>query len=365
MANLLFVISFLKVRKNIPWMYRFFQVAFLLCLSALLVSPFFDDGWTIRVGVMLVIPVSFVCVLGGIIVWRQGHRDTRFFSIAWSAFLVGVVLLALNKLGLIPRTTLTEHGAEWGTVVNLAMLAFAFAGRIKLERTRRQRVEEHARELERAALIAKEHALELEKMNSEQLERSVRARTRDLHKALSELSLVNRKLEQLNRVDAVTGVGNENSFLSNLSQEWDRSFREGEVLSLIVVELDHYREILADFGHVAADECLRSVAAILEHLIARPADCITRYGDKVFGIILPATDEKGADYLAARVVKEVAAQPCEFGSGKVQLSVSVGVAAMLPRKAGLSKDILMSAESAVYVAKNGGGNRVEFAEVDA
>lgn len=363
-ASFLFVISFLNLRKNIASMYRFFQFSILLCLSALLVSPFVDEGWIIRLGVVVAIPVSFACVICGLIVWRKGRRDARIFSIAWSTFLIGVVLLALNKLGYIPRTMMTEHGAEIGTVLELALLAFALAGRIKLERSRRQDIEQHARELERAALIAKEHALELEKMNSEQLERNVRSRTRDLHKALSELSQVNRKLEQLNRVDSVTGVGNENSFLASLSQEWDRSYREGEVLSLIVVELDNYRQVLADYGQVAADECLRAVATVLERLIARPADCITRYGDKVFGIILPGTDEKGADYLAARVVEEVASQPCDFGTGKVQLSVSVGVAAKLPRKAGQFKDVLMSAESAVYVAKNSGGNRVELADVN-
>jgi len=237
-----------------------------------------------------------LAVFGGWIAWVKGRSDARFFSIAWFAFLVGVMLLALNKLGWIPRNTLTEHGAEAGTVVELALLAFALAGRIKQERLQRQELEFHARDMERAALKANEHALELEKMNSEQLERNVRERTRDLHKALSELSQMNRRLEQLNQVDSVTGVGNENSFLSNLSKEWDRSYREGEVLSLIVVELDNYREIHAEYGAVASGECLKNVASILERLISRPADCITRYGDKVFGIVLPGTDEKGAQH---------------------------------------------------------------------
>ena len=200
-------------------------------------------------------------------------------------------------------------------------------------------------------------------MNSEQLERSVRSRTRDLHKALSELSQMNKRLEQLNQVDAVTGVGNENSFLVNLRKEWDRSFRDGEVLSLIVVELDNYRDILADYGAVASDECLKNVATILERLISRPADCITRYGDKVFGIILPGTDEKGADYLAAHIVEAVSEQPFDFGVGKVQASVSVGVAAVLPVKPDQYRELLMSAESAVYMAKSSGGNRAEFVPV--
>jgi len=364
-SSFLFVNSFLEMRKNMQWIFKSYSLLTALSLLTLCSVPFMDEFWTIRFGVMLVIPATVLAVLGGWLTWMKGRSDARFFSIAWFAFLVGALLLALNKLGWIPRNMVTEHGAEVGTVIELGLLAFALAGRIKIERLKRQELEFHAREMERTALLAKEHALELEKMNSEQLERNVRERTRDLHKALSELSQMNRRLEQLNQVDSVTGVGNENSFLVNLSKEWDRSYREGEVLSLIVVELDCYRDILADYGAVASDECLKNVASILERLISRPADCITRYGDKVFGVILPGTDEKGAQYIADKIVAAVAAQPFDFGVAKVDASVSVGVSAVMPFRPDQYRELLMSAESAVYVAKNDGGNRVKFAAMSS
>lgn len=224
-ACYLFVNRFLDMRNSMPWNFKLFGVLVFLSVLALIAAPFMDEFWTIRFGVVLVIPAVILSVVGGWITWSKGRRDAKLFSIAWFAFLVGGMLLALNKLGLIPRNQITEHGAEVGTVIELALLAFALAGRIKLERNQRQQSENHAREMERAALVAKEHALELEKMNSEQLERNVRARTRDLHKALSDLSQMNRRLEQLNQVDAVTGVGNENSFLMHLSKEWDLKFQ--------------------------------------------------------------------------------------------------------------------------------------------
>lgn len=364
-SSFLFVNSFLEMRDKLAWNFRIYSFLVVLSVLALLAVPFIDEFWTIRFGVTLVIPATFLAVVGGWITWSKGRQDARFFSIAWFAFLVGALLLALNKLGLIPRNIVTEHGAEVGTVIELALLAFALAGRLKQERIRRQQVEDHAREMERTALMAKEHALELEKMNSEQLEKNVRARTRDLHNALSELSQMNKRLEQLNQVDSVTGVGNENSFITTLNKEWDRSYREREVLSLIVVELDNYRDVLADYGVVASDECLKNVASILERLISRPADCITRYGDKVFGIILPGTDEKGADHLARKVVEMVAEQPFDFGVAQVQASVSVGVAAVLPQKPEQYRELLMSAESAVYMAKSSGGNRAEFITLES
>lgn len=361
----LFVNSFLELKKHLPLLFRQYFIVAIVSLITLCSTPFLDEFWVMRIGVFLALPATLIAILGGWKMWGRGRSEARIFSIAWITFLFGVLLLALNKLGLIPRNFVTEHGAEIGTVVELALLAFALAGRIKIERQKRQQLEFRARDLERAALLAKEQALEMEKMNSEQLERNVRERTRDLHKALSDLSVMNRRLEQMNLTDSVTGVGNENSFLAALTKEWDRSFRVGEVLSLIVVELDGYRDIVADHGAVASDECLRNVASILEHMISRPADVITRYGDKVFGVILPGTSEKGATHLASNIVDAVSEHPFDFGIAKINASVSVGVATVKPRKPDHFKELLMSAESAVYVAQNSGGNRVQSATMSS
>jgi diguanylate cyclase (GGDEF)-like protein len=248
-------------------------------------------------------------------------------------------------------------------VVELALLAFALAGRINQERNQRLNLELQKRELERTALLAKERALELERLSNEQLERSVRERTDDLHKALAELSDMNRKLEQLNTQDPVTGVGNENSFVRALKQEWDRAYRAGESLALIVVELDGYRNVVADYGQVAAEECLKNVADILARLICRPADVITRYGDKVFGVLLPNTDGGGALFLARQIADRVQEKPFDFGICEVHASVSVGVASERPTKMDRYKELLLAAESAVYVAQNSGGNQIQLAKV--
>ena len=82
-------------------------------------------------------------------------------------------------------------------------------------------------------------------------------------------------------------------------------------------------------------------------------------------IILPGTDEKGADHLARKVVEMVAEQPFDFGVAQVQASVSVGVAAVLPQKPEQYRELLMSAESAVYMAKSSGGNRAEFITLES
>ena len=156
-SSYLFGNSFLDMRHTMAWNFKAYGVLVALSVVTLLASPFMDEFWTIRFGVMLVIPATILAVVGGWITWLKGRQDAKYFSIAWFAFLVGGLLLALNKLGLIPRNTFTEHGAEVGTVIELALLAFALAGRIKSERYQRQKLENHAREMERAAFVAKEH----------------------------------------------------------------------------------------------------------------------------------------------------------------------------------------------------------------
>ncbi|MGB3619897.1 diguanylate cyclase [Ketobacter sp. MCCC 1A13808] len=356
-----FISSFLDLRRLLPILYRVSGVLMVTSVITVLLVPWLDEFWVMRFGVILALPATLLAISSGWLVWwRKGRADARYFSLAWSIFLIGVLLLAMNKLGILPRNFITEHGAEIGTVIELALLAFALASRITIERNQRLELQKRTQHLERAALQAKERALDLERMNSEQLEQSVRERTRDLHKAMSELAVMNRRLEQMNMTDSITGVGNENSLLSTLRKEWDRCYRSGELLSLIVVELDEYREIIADHGKVASDECLKNVADILERIISRPADLITRYGDKVFGVVLPATDAVGAGYLASEVLAAVIRHPFDFGVAKIQASVSIGVACALPRQPELYKDLLMAAEGAVYVAQTSGGNRVQI-----
>ena len=362
LSSFLFVTDFLGLRKNMPWLYRALGVIALLALLMLCLVPFVAEFYAVRVGVLLSVPDCLLAILGGWIMWKRGRSDARIFSIAWVFFLVGVLALALNKLALIPRNFLTEHGAELGTVIELSMLALALAGRINHERQQRIALELQTRELERSALLAKERALELERLSNEQLERNVRERTDDLHRALTELSDMNRKLEQLSIQDPVTGVGNENSFLRALKQEWERAFRDGETLALMVVELDGYRNVVADYGLVAAEECLKSVAMILGRTVSRPADVLTRYGDKVFGVLLPATDGAGARYLAQRVADQVREKPFDFGICKIEATISIGIACEQPSRAGNHKELLLLAESAVYVAQNNGGDQIQLAK---
>lgn len=359
LSSFCFVSEFLGLWASKALLYRMFKMLAWCAGLMLVLSPWLDEFHVLRVGVLLAVPACLLAMAGGWRNWRLGRGDARVFTVAWAVFLLGVFLLALNKLGLVPRNFWTEHGAEVGTVIELSLLALALARRINIERAKRIELEQQARELERAALLAKERALELERLSNEYLERSVRERTEDLHRALTELSNVNRKLEQLCIQDPVTGVGNENSFVKALGQEWDRAFRNGEELSLLVVELDGYRDIVADYGQVAAEESLKSVADILKRTICRPADVIARYGDKVFGVLLPGTGAEGARFLAERVAEQVREKPFDFGICRIHASISVGVASVRPSRPDHYRELLLSAESAVYVAQNNGGGQVQ------
>lgn len=361
-ACFFFVTEFLGLKSGNSWIYRLFSLIAWSAGLIFLLAPWINEFYVMRIGVLLSVPACLLAMAGGWAGWRAGHNDARIFTQAWGVFLLGVLLLALNKLGLVPRNFLTEHGAEVGTVVELSLLALALAGRINRERAQRLVLEQQARDLERSAMLANERALELERLSNEQLERSVQERTDDLHRALEEVSTMNHRLEQLSTQDPVTGVGNENSFLKALAREWDRAFRNHEELSLLVIELDGFRDIVADYGQVAAEESLKSVADILKRQINRPADVIARYGDKVFGVLLPATDGEGARVLAERVAQQVAATPFDFGICQIRAHISVGIASRQPARPEQFRELLLAAESAVFRAQSQGGDQISQAE---
>ena len=360
-TSFLFVSEFLGLRAGRSVVYRLLKLIAWCAGLTFVLAPWIDEFYVMRIGVLLSVPACLLAMIGGWFSWRDGRSDARIFTLAWGIFLLGILFLALNKLGIVPRNFLTEHGAEIGTVIELSMLAFALASRINHERSNRERLERQTLEFERAASLANERALELERLNNQYLERSVSARTEDLQQALVELSNMSNRLEEARMQDPVTGVGNENSFLKALDLEWDRAFRNHEELSLIVVELDEYRDLIANQGQVAAEETLKSVALILERTISRPADVVTRYGDKVFGVVLPATDMMGAQSLAERVVQKVKEKPFDFGICQVFASISIGIASACPQKQGGYRELLLAAESAVSVAKNQGGGQIRQA----
>lgn len=162
------------------------------------------------------------------------------------------------------------------------------------------------------------------------------------------------RLRAIAHIDQLTQIPNRRSFDEALEREWGRSARTGEPLSLLAIDIDHFKRFNDQFGHLAGDKVLKQVATAIASIPSRPADLVARTGGEEFAVLLPNTSRKGAEAIAALVLDAVQA----VGAG-----VSIGVATLSALPFLQSESLVESADQALYAAKRQGRNRFIIAEV--
>jgi diguanylate cyclase (GGDEF)-like protein len=176
------------------------------------------------------------------------------------------------------------------------------------------------------------------------------------------LRAASRSLEVMSLRDGLTNVANRRSFDQTLRTEWTRSTRSGHPLSLLLVDIDHFKLLNDRFGHPYGDECLIKVAAALQAVVPRANDLLARYGGEEFAAILPETDGAGAWLVAERMQEAIRCLGLENLTplGNV-VTVSIGVAMGIMPLAASPEELIDSADRALYQAKRKGRNRIEQA----
>ncbi len=173
------------------------------------------------------------------------------------------------------------------------------------------------------------------------------------------LQEANEKLERLATLDGLTQVPNRRCFDQYLNQEWQRMVREQQPLSLILFDVDFFKPYNDHFGHQQGDEALIAIAQAASRAVKRSADLIARYGGEEFGIVLPNTRRTGAEIVAKTVQAEVATLQLEHPQSSVaeHLTVSMGIASVVPTQEQSPEDLIAAADAALYQAKRRGRNR--------
>jgi diguanylate cyclase (GGDEF)-like protein len=185
-------------------------------------------------------------------------------------------------------------------------------------------------------------------------------RERELVAVTAQLRALNEELRRLSVLDELTGVANRRFFNVLLTQEWGRAAREVLPLSLIMIDIDFFKNYNDHYGHQQGDHCLRRVAAALNSLAKRPGDYVARYGGEEFVVILAHTGAHGATAVAEtlrRTVEELGLEhACSPAHGRV--TISLGVASAVPERRGAAEVLVAAADRAVYEAKRDGRNCV-------
>jgi len=178
----------------------------------------------------------------------------------------------------------------------------------------------------------------------------------ELEELQQQLEETNEQLLLLSTTDSLTGLYNRRRFDELCSEEWKRCQRNNHPLSMLILDIDYFKVYNDTFGHSAGDECLQAVATTLTNSLLRDIDNIARIGGEEFAVILPNADLEGARLVAERIRLAVASLDLEQ-STSTGLTISVGVASMIPSNDNSIKELLSAADMALYTAKDQGRNR--------
>jgi diguanylate cyclase len=302
--------------------------------------------------------------------WREGNPSAKYLAIAWSVLTVSTVLMLMAVLDWIALSPFILDAQILGFAFEFMLLAIALDVRHDHERAEQLRVQEEAlsasnqqvQQHERA-LQTQQQMLERQHKRNEELQQHIEAQADVLERANETLRAANDEVIRLSTIDTLTGALSRPCFERHFTEEVNRAKRNATVVSLVVIDIDHFKEINDAFGSPLGDECLRALANLLKNYTKRAGDMAARFRDDKFVLVLPATGEAEAVALANRICAETSMLRLEYGSATVSFSISAGIASIVPTMDDSDKTLINTALNALSHAKQEGRNRAYFGEL--
>lgn len=291
-AALQFSRMILRARDYTPKLDRVAIGLQLVAVLAVLATPFVSYASIMQpVAALVLASVIFMLVMG-IVSAIAGSRPARYYILAWSSFLAGSVVFLLKTFGILPHTFFTQNGWQIGSLLEMILLSMTLSSRMY-------------------------------------------------------------ELQHQSRTDPLTLLGNRRLFDDKLAREFTIARHLRRPLSLLVLDIDHFKAYNDQYGHTQGDEAIKAVAGALRKHVRKPF-IACRYGGEEFTVILPGTDADAAALLAERLRKTVE----DIFIGNFAITVSVGCASLSQGRFDSAEKFFDAADSALYAAKQQGRNRV-------
>lgn len=355
---MLFTEKVLQLKYHNLGMLRLCRYGATFAVLLALITPFLDYSIALYVNIVSVIIVTIMLMIMAVIQAVKGHKLAKLYALAWSGMLMGSFVTSSMYLGLInlPVDHLTP--LMLGLLFEIIFMAAVLAIRYNDERKAKLKIQQEAVIQAQRIRETREEALQIEAESNEKLEQMVQERTLELEIALRELNEANQKLTEQATIDSLTGVKNRAAFDKRLMAEGRLSRRQQTPMALLMLDIDRFKSINDNYGHLAGDQTLRLIAQSLKEKLKRPGDLVSRFGGEEFAIILPNTGEEGALKVAELIRQTVFDLAISWEEHSIPLTISIGVSAEIIDNEQHPTKLLEQADKALYRAKNDGRNRV-------
>lgn len=357
-SGALFGLSLLNMRRVSRRILQIVRALIAVGGILVLLSLFMAVHITIVILLLYAVLLAATMLVVGIWCWRKKVNAAELFTISWAVSTLSFLYVTLST-GLnisLPVATLDVFvfNAAASTVLLFVALIRQYIG---------DKAEKMAQQQKAIAEISvhekmQKEMLIVEEKSRQALEVKIQERTFELEVTLRELEEKNQELEQKNTQDALTGIRNRRFFDKKYLAEFRRSRREQTELSLIMLDIDHFKAVNDTHGHLAGDDVIRYVGRAIQDMLKRPSDDACRYGGEEFAVILPSTTVEGARQLAEKIRQTIAQANIETHCGSLNITVSCGICTQVADTGMSDNHYIDMADKSLYVAKQQGRNCV-------
>ena len=286
----------------------------------------------------MVVPVASAAVFPSIcwilvetiVVLRRGYKPAWLFLLAWFLFLLGTGMFSAIAFNLLPKNFITEYGVQIGSALEMLLLSVALGYRYAALRNENERIVREARD---------------------QLEHKVEQRTTELRSALVQLENAHERLSESSRHDGLTELYNRTHFREAFEHLLSEARNSHRPISLLMIDLDHFKRINDEYGHLVGDDCLRWTSNTMAGVLAPHGALLARFGGEEFIAALPGMDLAQASLVAEELRQSLHRNPCRSGDRIIPISASIGVHSVDIAAKDSVESAMQVADQALYAAK--------------